>query len=305
MLISQLLPDSSEVIRYNLPHLPVCIKTLRSESPSQTEAHHQNHWHEDIEFLHVQTGVLSLSVNGKELLLREGDCLVINSRQMHRLARQGNVSFTVRSIHVDLNLFVENQAFQVQMLRPFFYDMHLPFYLLPASHPHSVQIGELFGKLFETECKRTPSFSLRIVSILYELLAEFYDCFHEETQDNTGQSEMDVLNQMISYIAHFYGDKLQLEDIARSGKVCRNKCCSMFKEYLGLTPIDFLNSYRLSMSKDMLISSHQKISSISAACGFPHQSYYSRLFSAKYGCTPKEYRLQNIEDSPVKKMVSK
>ena len=292
MLLSYLLPDSSEVIRYNLPNLPVCIKTIKTGPGPKAEPYYQKHWHEDSEFLCIRKGTLSLSVNETELILREGDCLVIKPRQMHRLIHSRSIGCIVWSVHVDLNLFMANRTFPAEMLRLVFYDMHLPYHLLASSHSRSEVLNGLFEKLFEMN-ESSPSFLLRTVSVLYEILAEFYDCFHNKALEKSSQSDTDVLNQMVSYIAQFYGEKLQLNDIARSGKVCRNRCCDIFKEYLGLTPIVFLNSYRLSMSKDMLLSSRQKISSISAACGFPHQSYYSRLFAAKYGCTPKEYRLQN------------
>lgn len=95
---------------------------------------------------------------------------------------------------------------------------------------------------------------------------------------------------MVSFIHRHYTEKLSLASIAASGSVCRSKCCALFKRYMRQSPIDFLNCYRLEVSRGLLENTSMSITQIATSCGFNHLSYYSRLFLRNYGCTPGDYR---------------
>lgn len=72
--------------------------------------------------------------------------------------------------------------------------------------------------------------------------------------------------------------------------ICRNKCCQIFKRYTNQSPIEFLNQYRLEISRNLLENKELSILEIAQYCGFNHSSYYSKLFYRSYHCTPTEYR---------------
>ena len=67
-------------------------------------------------------------------------------------------------------------------------------------------------------------------------------------------------------------------------------CCRIFKYYLQQSPVDFLNACCLKVSCRLLDTTDQTITEIALACGFTHLSYFSKLFCAAYGYTPREYR---------------
>ena len=90
----------------------------------------------------------------------------------------------------------------------------------------------------------------------------------------------------MSYIFLHYADPLTLDDIAASAGVSRSKCCRLFRKYLGQSPIDFLNSYRLERGRRMLPDTDKSITEIAMSCGFASPGYFTRLFSQKYGVTP-------------------
>ena len=95
---------------------------------------------------------------------------------------------------------------------------------------------------------------------------------------------------MVGYIQQRYAEKITLEDIAEAGMVCRSACCTIFREYLGKTPIEYLNEYRISKSTDMLRESRENITHIASACGFSNSSYFTETFVKLMKCTPRDYR---------------
>ena len=88
-----------------------------------------------------------------------------------------------------------------------------------------------------------------------------------------------------------------LEDIAKAGNVCRSKCCQLFNRYFHMTPMQFLNKYRLTVSRNLIISTPLPSAEIAASCGFPNQSYYIKIFTSYFGMTPAEFRRKNIRET--------
>ena len=64
----------------------------------------------------------------------------------------------------------------------------------------------------------------------------------------------------------------------------------MFKQYLNMSPIDYLNSFRLEKGMELLRQTDLSITEISSACGFSSPSYFAERFLMAKGCTPTQYR---------------
>ena len=106
-------------------------------------------------------------------------------------------------------------------------------------------------------------------------------------------AELKEAGEMVSFICRHYGEPLSLEAIAAAGHVSRSKCCQIFRKYVGQSPVEFLNAYRLKVGRDLLGSTERSVTEIATACGFSHLSYFSKQFAAVYGCTPREYRKES------------
>ena len=59
---------------------------------------------------------------------------------------------------------------------------------------------------------------------------------------------------------------------------------------MGLPPIEYQISKRISYSKDLLRYSRLSIKEISLAIGIENTAYFSRLFKRKVGISPSDYR---------------
>lgn len=63
-----------------------------------------------------------------------------------------------------------------------------------------------------------------------------------------------------------------------------------FRRYYHLTPTEHINNMRLQHAAQLLQTSDDKIINIIYRCGFNNVSYFNRLFKARYGKTPREFR---------------
>ena len=81
MLELTILKDNSEIVPYNFSHFPVHSTVCRlSLYPNMASA---SHWHTDLEFITVLEGSMLYSVNGTEYPLTKGQCILVNSGQLH------------------------------------------------------------------------------------------------------------------------------------------------------------------------------------------------------------------------------
>ena len=81
MINIQVMNDSSEIIFYNTPELPVkIIRPKLSDYPNKRVI---CHWHEDIEMLYIISGEMNYEINGKTVRLSEKSVLFVNARQLH------------------------------------------------------------------------------------------------------------------------------------------------------------------------------------------------------------------------------
>ena len=65
-----------------------------------------------------------------------------------------------------------------------------------------------------------------------------------------------------------------------------------FQQELGISPISYLNRYRIQRAKDLLDHGNSNITEIAFAVGFSSSNYFGRVFKDEIGKSPSEY-LQN------------
>lgn len=62
----------------------------------------------------------------------------------------------------------------------------------------------------------------------------------------------------------------------------------LFREYTGMTPIEYRNDIRLSDARQKLKSGEYNVTEAAYECGFSNLSFFIRLYKEKYGYTPKK-----------------
>ena len=65
-----------------------------------------------------------------------------------------------------------------------------------------------------------------------------------------------------------------------------------------MTVRDYIQIVRIKNAIDMLSSTNYSIAEIAEECGFHSANYFSKVFSAKVGITPTEYRDKKYTRQP-------
>ncbi len=125
-------------------------------------------------------------------------------------------------------------------------------------------------------------------------------CAQYLTLSNAIPSSKPTIAQMAKrYICSNYQNKFSIRDICSDIGCSKSTLITAFKKEYNITVNDYITEVRLGEAVRMLIGAEMSIGEIAIRVGFSDQSYFSKVFSAKYGISPSEYRIkQQSVDNP-------
>lgn len=264
--------------------------TLTTESFAGEENRHDlTHWHDKIELIRVTKGIMHCVINGEDHALTPGDICMINREQLHRIYCEDN-SCAFQRLQIDPVLFTSDRRIYQRYLAPMLTDE--TFAHVQIGKRDAGDISQLMDRMIELSEAAAIGYELEMVALVYLLFHRLFVIYQSRKGRAVAPINTDLVlfRRMADYIYTNYREKIALDEIAAAGNISKSKCGSVFKEYAGHTPVDFLNLYRLKISTDLLVTTDKSIAEISSTCGFGQQSYYNRLFLREYNMTPKEYR---------------
>lgn len=99
-----------------------------------------------------------------------------------------------------------------------------------------------------------------------------------------------LVRQAVAYIQAHYSEPITRDGLARHLSMNEDYLTLCFRKELGMTPIAYLNRYRVNQAKALLTDSDKTITEIALAVGFSDSGYFSRVFRQKVGLSPEAFR---------------
>lgn len=163
-------------------------------------------------------------------------------------------------------------------------DAHLDCGVYSVSHSPIIQnlLLQLIAEYNQT--KTVSSANGLLLYILYML----------GKQVNNSNTANDYLQNAITYITANYTKEIHITELANACNLSKSHFMYLFKEELGMTPLEYQQTLRIKDSMSALISSRQNITEIAEQVGYQDPLYFSRVFKKLVGVSPSEYRKQNI-----------
>ncbi len=135
----------------------------------------------------------------------------------------------------------------------------------------------------------------------YEQLLEVSKSLIEMISQNSMRSVYSGNSQIISaalqYINKNFKEKISLKAIETNLHVNPSYFSTLFKNEMGITFTDYLNTLKIEYACTLLANSNMSIIDISLSAGFDDQSYFTKVFRKAKGVTPKQYRSSHSHDA--------
>jgi len=148
------------------------------------------------------------------------------------------------------------------------------------------------GSLLKTLHLLEPfAFFMQVITILKKLSeSKEFELLHTKPFVNKySKKEQKRLRKIYALIDERYHEKITLTEIAGVCNLSKEAFCRYFKKTTGSTFISFLNQYRISQAKRLLLSG-KNVSETCYGCGFESLSYFNRSFKKLTGENPSTFK---------------
>jgi len=105
-----------------------------------------------------------------------------------------------------------------------------------------------------------------------------------------GSEAQRLVRQAMAYLHEHYTEAVSREELARHVGMNSDYLTYCFRKELGMTPIAYLNRYRINQAKLLLAERQMSITEVGMAVGFSDSGYFSRVFRKEVGVSPETYR---------------
>lgn len=126
------------------------------------------------------------------------------------------------------------------------------------------------------------------------LTNELYAKRFQTSRGTALQNHSRIVFDICEHIHKHYDQELHTEDLSRTFLISKTQLYYLFKEVLGTTSSEYIAEYRVARAKDLLLNSPQSVEFISQMVGYSTLSSFSRVFKAKTGCSPLQYRREYL-----------
>ncbi|MCD7843057.1 MAG: AraC family transcriptional regulator [Clostridiales bacterium] len=106
----------------------------------------------------------------------------------------------------------------------------------------------------------------------------------------TGTQAEQMVNDAQLYFNENYAKALSINDYAASVYVSSCWLIRSFRQYVGVTPLQYIINVRMSNARELLLNPALSISDVASSVGYDDPFYFSRLFKKCVGVSPREYR---------------
>ena len=158
----------------------------------------------------------------------------------------------------------------------------LPPYLTKPTKINFPSAKESINAFFSVHQNTAKWHPFYFLSCLYEMLWQIDGLY------TNIPPKYDRLQNALQEMSQRYFEDRTVADYARLCNMSEVNFRRLFKEYTGLSPIDYRNDLRLSNARARLQSGEYNVSEAAEACGFTNLSFFIRLYKKKFGYTPKK-----------------
>ncbi len=245
------------------------------------------HWHDELQIVWVSEGELIYSVNRDTFELDSSRLLFLSGRHLHSSKPH---SQDTKTLCINFSSSVFHPLILEHCLTPIFENPSFSYAVFPLKPYQILKLKEFL--IWEHEA--TGYFS--IINFISQILEEILKNFKEDAHP-ANLEEMELFQRILAYLHEHYSEPLTVKDISGYALVNKNKLTELFKKYTNMSPMKYLNEYRLYHAKKLITSTDLTISEICTDVGYNQVSYFIEQFREHYGMSPLKYRKKHCGES--------
>lgn len=248
------------------------------------------HYDKDLVIEYFRKGTTSKRIEGNIYSISEGDIVITTPAELHIPLRTEDCYIEKISIHINESLLSVFGGDQTVFFAKIVNKEKGVGNIIVADIVRELGLDKELD-----QCLRyAEDFSLESQVLLsckiIELLATISKFIDKDTiKDLSPTSSNKIINEMINYINRHYTEDITLDTLAQRFHFSKYYISHLFKDYVGVSPYDYLIIRRLYICNDLIRGKH----TIKEACflvGFHNYSNFYRLYKKHFKITPQQFR---------------
>lgn len=256
------------------------------------------HWHNEFEIIYVEDGSLVFTVDTIPIEISSGQCIIINSGQLHSAHCLNNKLSLHHTLLFDLN-FLSGVSFdycQKTYIAPLLNSQYRFPLIIDINSKWGIDIIKKIKEAIEIYEEKELGFEMGIKACLYKvisIIAKENKFIKDETVTSSSINyKINVIKKSLNYIQNNYTEKIYIKDLANEVNMNPQYFCRFFKINIGKTPVDYINQFRIEQASKIIKMEDKNISDIFFEFGFDNLSYFIKKFKQYKHCTPSKYKKQ-------------
>lgn len=163
-------------------------------------------------------------------------------------------------------------------------------------YPRKIHIGmdDSFINILKNiiyESRKLNNRVLEIEDYLTRLVFLYFQRYLLNTPSESSKEYLPTL--MKNYIEGHATEPLTLNKIASQAGLGKSRASELFKEAFGISIMDYAIEVRLNIAKKYILFEQSSLEDIAYFSGFGSYTHFSRMFSKRFGVSPKKFREMN------------
>ena len=274
------LPFAQEI---EFPEKDFKIYAERRESYGPERAFHQ-----EIEIKYFYDGNTAVMIDSDVIIASPGDITIVNPYEIHANVEIDQHQGKYYLLMMDIDFPRETNQSGLD-LRHLLISKGQKFY----NHiQNDKRLCTIIFRVFEELESKKAHYKLIVSSLMNEffalMLREYVN--HDKSRSEGEGSGADIIAPALAKIFKDYQQKLPLVELSSLCNISKYHFCRVFKKEMGVTVVQYITSYRISLAEAMLKSTKKTIDEIASSCGFDDVSYFYRAYKSIKGVSPKRTR---------------
>ncbi|RDU24889.1 helix-turn-helix domain-containing protein [Anaerosacchariphilus polymeriproducens] len=274
-----------------------------NHNPEQGQLEVKMHWHLENEIVHLIDGQFTVEINGERKVYEKG-YLFINRDELHSISSNNGASEDAVIFRMEMLKFWEQTELQLKVIQPlvkgelkfskFISEEKKEFHYIDKYYKNIVNCHNGLKTKNDGACGKVSTSQGNQLEIIGNLIAILGILMNNQLLIKADNHLVDKriynIKNAFTFIEKNYDMPISVGAIASEVGMNEQYFSRVFKEIVGIPPMEYVNIYRIKNAKHLLSSTNKTVTEIALECGFHNMGNFIRNFKKETKVTPKEYR---------------
>lgn len=213
------------------------------------------HWHKAVELFYVESGEVEYNLPSGKICFPAGSGGLLNSNILHASRGISLINENVEFCHIfDASLIAGGRGSRIEekYVLPLITVPQAEMIALYPGNPVHQEILKMIRNAFDISEKEF-GFEIHLRAVLSEIwIRIFQQAVPLLAQPPKLRKNNDKIKDLMIYVHQHYSEKLVISQLASAVFLSERECFRIFQECLHMTPMQYIQNYRLQMACQML-----------------------------------------------------